>query len=208
MGDRKCSVSECDHIADARGWCLAHYSRWRWHGDVLAHIPLRKSGHGLSVEERFWVKVNKDGALPFARPDLGRCWIWTGALRKGHGEFRRARRSLVAAHRFVYELEVGQIPPGLVIDHLCRVPRCVNPAHLEAVTNVENVLRGNSLPARNARKTHCLNGHEFSPENTRINNRGDRVCIACARAGLRRSYLKRRRRSLRTKSSRRTKAAH
>lgn len=112
------------------------------------------------------------------------CWLWGGGLTYGYGRFTlNGRRT--HAHRASYELHVGPIPVGLTLDHLCRVRNCVNPAHLEPVTNGENVLRGVSVPASNARKTHCKYGHEFTPENTRpvpLKSGGfGRYCRACAR---------------------------
>ena len=78
----------------------------------------------------------------YERADNG-CWIWTGQTTiAGYGQFTRNRKTIYA-HRAMYESEVGPIPEGLVIDHLCRTPSCVNPAHLEPVTNAENVRRGN-----------------------------------------------------------------
>lgn len=85
---------------------------------------------------------------------------------------------LLMVHRIAYELAVGPIPVGLVIDHLCRNHSCINPEHLEPVTNVENVMRGESAWARNARKTHCKRGHEFTDENT-IRRNGTRSCRQC-----------------------------
>ncbi len=83
------------------------------------------------------------------------------------------------AHREAYVETYGEIPDGLEIDHLCRTRSCVNPQHLEAVTHQENMAR--SLPAQ---KTHCINGHEFTPENTyrdpRHQQRYCRVCNADA----------------------------
>jgi hypothetical protein len=84
-------------------------------------------------------------------------------------------------HRYAYERMVGPIPIGLVIDHLCGVTSCVNPAHLEPVTQQENVLRSGSLSAQRARMTHCLRGHPFDERNTRITRRGERCCRACDR---------------------------
>lgn len=113
------------------------------------------------------------------------CWLWTGAIDKaGYGRIGRGSYEVLYAHRVAWELAVGPIPEGMHIDHLCRVRNCVNPDHLEVVTNRENALRGLAPTAQNAAKTHCLNGHEFVPENTRIRVRpGDteRVCIACAK---------------------------
>jgi hypothetical protein len=115
------------------------------------------------------------------------CWIWTGPLdRDGYGKMSMG----TGAHRKFYEHYVGPIPAGLTIDHLCRVKACVNPAHMEPVTARENNLRGDTIYGRNARKTHCVNGHEFSAENTRRDPDGARVCKACSRAAKRR-YLDR-----------------
>lgn len=105
----------------------------------------------------------------------------------GYGTIRRGRPSFKNApvHRVAYELLIGPIPNGLHIDHLCRNPPCVNPWHLEPVLNGVNILRGVSFSAVNARKTHCKRGHEFTPENTRLANRGThfgRVCRKCRRA--------------------------
>lgn len=108
--------------------------------------------------DRFWAKVDRRG------PD--ECWPWVGKRNEAYGRFM-VDGQFRPAHRVSYELLRGPIPAGLQIDHLCRNPRCVNPAHLEPVTQRENGLRGMSVPARNARKTHCKWGHEFTPENTR-----------------------------------------
>ncbi len=88
---------------------------------------------------------------------------------------------MVYAHRAAYELYVGPIPEGLTIDHLCRNTLCVNPAHLEAVTMRENILRGTGPSAQAARKTHCLRGHPFDDGNTLFRATGKRVCRACQR---------------------------
>lgn len=72
----------------------------------------------------------------------GPCWIWTGCLYPtGYGLFVGNDRLPHRAHRIAYELWKGPIPAGLVIDHLCCNRACCNPAHLEAVTQRENVLR-------------------------------------------------------------------
>jgi hypothetical protein len=87
--------------------------------------------------ERLWPKVDKGAA--------DECWRWTGAVNnRGYGVIRSDAPGwpLAYVHRLVYETEVGEIPETLVIDHLCGVRNCVNPAHLEAVTHTENVNRG------------------------------------------------------------------
>ncbi len=70
------------------------------------------------------------------------CWVWQHYLDPhGYGRCKTGRSSL--AHRNVYEEHRGPIPEGLTLDHLCRNPPCVNPDHLEPVTNAENSRRGN-----------------------------------------------------------------
>src|SRR5262249_20449266 len=82
--------------------------------------------------------------------DVSGCWRWIGAINaEGYDTLHRD-----LAHRIVYELLVELIPAGLTLDHLCRNRSCVNPGHLEPVPLAINVLRGESPPARNARKTH------------------------------------------------------
>lgn len=89
------------------------------------------------------------------------CWVWALRVdRHGYGHFKMDGRSWLA-HRAAYHVFVGAIPSGLTIDHLCRNTRCVNPEHLEPVTNQENCRRGIE-----ATKTHCVNGHLFDQENT------------------------------------------
>jgi hypothetical protein len=128
------------------------------------------------AEERFWRRVK--------RGTPSECWEWLGAkLHRGHGIFHYTlipgQHQQTTAHRFAYERLVGAIPEGLQLDHLCRNPGCVNPAHLEPVTGRENVLRGVGPTAINARKTHCIHGHEFTPENTYRSKKGGRECRAC-----------------------------
>ncbi len=126
---------------------------------------------------RFWKLVDK----------TDKCWNWNGSRNAdGYGQFHR-NGSNIGAHRYSYELNVDKIPEGLVIDHLCRNRSCVNPAHLEPVTQKENCLRGTSPWANNARKTHCKYGHLLS-ENRR--------CIICRRSQ-QRKYKKKKREMIR-----------
>ena len=90
------------------------------------------------------------------------------------------RQSMVKAHRLSYERNVGPIPDGLELDHLCRRRNCLNPQHLEAVTHQVNMLRSMSPAGEHARKTHCPSGHPYDEENTK-HYRGWRYCITCAR---------------------------
>lgn len=115
------------------------------------------------------------------------CWEWTGCITKGerggYGRISIGNRKLALAHRVAYELYVGPIPEGLTLDHLCRVRHCVNPTHLEPVTQRENCLRGESRAARHARQTHCVHGHPLSGDNlyTYPNGRRKRACLTCIR---------------------------
>ena len=115
------------------------------------------------------------------------CWLWIGTASNGYGRFWTGIRQ-VQAHRFSYEQANGSIPVGLVVDHLCRNPSCVNPTHLEAVSNRENVLRGIGLPAIAIKKTACPRGHEYSGENLTRTKMGHRVCLTCTAARARRYY--------------------
>lgn len=135
----------------------------------------------MTFEERFWAKVDVAG------PDD--CWKWTASkVPGGYGKVWDGNR-LVLAHRAAYELLVGPIPDGLVIDHLCRTRPCVNPAHIEPVTFEENVRRGVGVGMVNAAKKCCSRGHQFDEENTHHYG-GRRICRICRREALRRHRRK------------------
>ena len=127
-----------------------------------------------TTADRFWAKVTRD------REDG--CWEWTGGMTSGYGRFfvgGQSRPKQVGAHRWAYQHLIGPIPDGLQLDHLCRNRACVNPAHLEPVSQRVNVLRGEGLSAKQARQTHCRHGHEFTPENTRMAKGRKRHCRQC-----------------------------
>jgi hypothetical protein len=111
------------------------------------------------------------------------CWLWQGWLDDlGYARIRTGSKHL-RAHRVSYELMVAEIPDGLVIDHLCRNRNCVNPYHMEPVTQSVNAERGNK--ARTAEKTQCKNGHELPEyQGTR------RFCNPCRAAATRRHRAK------------------
>jgi hypothetical protein len=177
MPDRTCSIEGCTSKVQARGWCSMHYTRWRRTGDPSPEVAAQVKGDD---RRRFWSKANRaDG-----------CWEWSGTIDvQGYGVFAVDSHPR-SAHRYSYELLVGPIPEGLQIDHLCRNRRCVNPDHLEAVTAKVNTLRSTAPSAVNAAKTHCTNGHEFTPENTYVSPRGWRKCRSCA-AEFQRAYVRR-----------------
>lgn len=195
MANATCSIEGCERPHNAKGFCQMHYLRWRSTGDpgpadsTLGKSkgrtcevdgcdkPMRSKGlcamhgqrlrvHGTTDDlgpteaERFWAKVDKSGD----------CWLWTSALNNtGYGQFRSAGR-LVLAHRWSYESANGPVPNGLVLDHLCRTPACVNPGHLEPVTQDENM--------RRARRDGCRRGHPW-PEHAYIDPKGRRWCRTC-----------------------------
>lgn len=118
---------------------------------------------------------------PCPNPNLnGPCHIWRGAkIGNGYGNTIHKGKS-VLVHRYIWELKCGPIPDGLRIDHQCRTRACCNVDHLRVVTHKVNTTENSSsVGAINKAKTHCPAGHEFTPENTRINVCGSRVCRAC-----------------------------
>lgn len=116
------------------------------------------------------------------RIPIAGCWVWDGASDyQGYGRINIDGRTMLA-HRASYELHVGLIPAGLEIDHLCRNPSCINPAHLEPVTRKVNTDRGRCAEVhrhRFAAMTHCKNGHEYTKTNTYFNPSGHRNCKIC-----------------------------
>jgi len=144
-------------------------------------------------------KKTDDPRLEFARrirkdPQTG-CWIWTGQINEqGYGRFYLyvGQGGNPYAHRFAYYQLCGRTPaPKTEIDHLCRNPLCVNPAHLEEVTPRVNNLRSNSMAAINSRKVVCMRGHPFTPENTMVNRHGWRTCRTCFNRSANEGYHRR-----------------
>lgn len=136
-----------------------------------------------SAEDRFMSHVEKTEA----------CWNWTGSISLGYGKFgvnENGKWKSVWTHRFSYEMFKGPIPENLHIDHLCRNRKCVNPDHLEAVTQKINLLRGVGSPAVNAVKTHCKWGHEFTDDNIYKDTNG-KGCLTCKRRRKKETYQRR-----------------
>lgn len=109
-------------------------------------------GVKIPTEVKLWNKISPE-------PNTG-CWLWTGAINSGGYSNMKHGDKYTCAHRVSYEFYRGPIPEGMVVDHLCRVKSCVNPSHMEIVTQRTNVLRGD-VPT-----THCPNGHEYTSDNT------------------------------------------
>lgn len=131
---------------------------------------------------RFWSHVH---------PLDGGCWLWTaGKTPLGYGRFWWNEHHTRFAHRLAYEALIGPIPHDLHIDHLCRNPPCVNPAHMEPVTPRTNILRGVGFSARYYRRTHCIGGHLLT--DLVQNKLPHRVCRICHNEAQRRIRSERR----------------
>lgn len=210
--NRTCSIDGCDKRHFGRGWCNAHYVRWRKTGDPLGTLRKFKpkpkciiegcdndgNSHGFGWCQKHYRRFQRHGS-PLAtsrvvgddvarfwsntsKRDPDECWEWTGGKSPdGYGILRIDGRTAYMP-RFAYVLLRDPIPEGLEPDHLCRNRGCVNPWHLEPVTHKVNILRGESPQAINARKTHCIRGHEFTDENTGRDPRGGRFCRTCKSA--------------------------
>lgn len=115
------------------------------------------------------------------------CWEWNASKTSdGYGWFRDGSGP-VRAHQWAYEYFIGPVPEGLELDHLCRNRACANPYHLEPVTDRENTIRGvNARP----KKTHCKQGHAFTPDNTYFRKNGRRACRQCSRNSMRKKRIK------------------
>lgn len=136
----------------------------------LDPTPAKKGFAARPVQERF-----EELWLP--EPNTG-CWLWLGAAcNLGYGLMNMRKvgggRTNIRANRISYEMYIGPIPEGLVIDHKCRLSCCVNPAHLEPVTQAENIRRGSRFKIL---KTHCVHGHVRTPDN--VDDRHN--CKTCA----------------------------
>lgn len=151
----------------------------------------RQRFRGAEIEERFWAKVDWDIREP------ERCWEWISPNvdKNGYGKFKLGTGlGNARSHRVAYELEIGSPPEGLVLDHYkCDNPKCCNPWHLKPVTNVENVLRGNSPAAKAARLLACERcGSEFTVVGENSSGSPRRGCIPCRKKRQRDYYLENR----------------
>jgi len=180
MDDATCSVDGCERPVAyrTRRLCRKCYKR-----------ITRKSTKGQNAKPIIPDVVRFEARLSQAASG---CWLWTGELNRpetGYPVFGTSTKKHVYAHRWSYEYHVASIPDGLQLDHLCRTPACVNPWHLEPVTPKVNMARGEY-----AQRTHCPQGHEYTPDNiyVRPTGRGIRICKACRRESNRKAALKRR----------------
>lgn len=133
----------------------------------------------MTNEQRFKSKIYVSTFLIEGRLELGPCWLWRGARDKdGYSSFT-VEGMKVRAHKWYFEFVNNR--KVILLDHLCRRRSCVNPLHLEEVSNQENLLRSSiTFASMNLSKTHCVNGHEFTIENTYIRRNGCRTCRKCS----------------------------
>lgn len=179
----ECSVEECDRQAKARGLCEGHRRRVAKTG---------KTGGTLRPAppiERILRVAQEEAAPASLGPDALPCWLVPPTTDDGRRRVKVDRKD-VFAYRITYEEFIAPLPEGLVPDHLCRRPACVNPWHLDPVPGRVNVARGIGPTAENGRKEVCQNGHLLTEENVRVE--GDRRrCRICVREYAHEYYLRR-----------------
>lgn len=135
--------------------------------------PLKKPQRGAPVIDRIrWNVVLHSSKLDTP------CWFWTGYCANGYGQISvstNRKRKMIYVHRWLYQHYVGPIPPGEVLHHQCETPHCVNPTHLESMTQQSNIRQFTT------KKTHCKHGHPLRGQNLYITSQGTRGCRACNR---------------------------
>ena len=131
---RQCTIDGCVKELLSRGMCPMHYSRFRKYGST--DKPTRTIG--IDRFDQSYV------------PSESGCLEWSGSTtHNGYGQFYDGT-GMVRAHRFAWERTNGPIPEGLVVDHLCHIRKCVNPAHMRLLTAAENQQNRKGVQARNA----------------------------------------------------------
>lgn len=145
--------------------------------ELIAGQPRRfLVGHHRRITEDVWERIKSRCV------SIGSCLVWQGAVSNSYGTIA-VLGERCSTHRVVYEYFFGPIPEGLTIDHVatrgCRFKTCCNPEHLEAVTSRVNVLRGDTVVARNAAKSLCWRGHPLDGDNLYLTPDGRRQCRIC-----------------------------
>lgn len=170
-----CVVAGCGAATHARELCASHYSRAR--RGVPFDRPMQR--HWPVTAHRFWSFVDSSRGSES-------CWLWLGPLNEqGYGKARLPKPVVSGprgAHRVAWYWTFGCLPAdGIQLDHLCRVRRCVNPAHLEEVTPRENTMRSDASSVAYSLRDRCDAGHELSGGNLAVRRDGSRKCRRCHR---------------------------
>ena len=173
-----CGVEGCDRPRKGRELCSGHLKRVAKNGDTGGPLGKRP------LIDRALRNVREESAPEFLGPGALPCWLAKPSSKDGRLRLHVGKRG-VFAYWVTYAEFIGEIPDGLVPDHLCRRPACVNPWHLDPVPGRVNVARGSGPTAVNARKDFCKNGHPLSGENLRIEKTGSRRCRTCVRVSQR-----------------------
>ena len=172
-----CLFPGCEYRRSRKGLCDSHYRQQR-SGKPLTplYTTRRKAGTPPRIEY-------DEMPCPVIGLD-GPCHVFKfGKDSNGYGSARVNGRK-ASVHKYLWEQVNGPVPDGLELDHRCMVRACCNIKHLRAVTHQVNATENLSAPPKwkmNAAKTHCVNGHEFTPENTRLDSGGWRVCKTCGK---------------------------
>lgn len=165
-GTRTCSVPGCDRKHDCNGLCHVHDLRMRRYGSVESHAPLIPSPEARLAAG---LSLMPNGCIEWSR----------GTDRNGYGVISVNGKNRYT-HRYAWELAHGPIPDGLYVLHHCDNPPCGNTAHLFLGTDMDNMADRRAKGRHgNQKKTHCIHGHEFTTDNTRVSAKGWRSCIEC-----------------------------
>lgn len=171
----ECAIDGCDRKAKARGLCEGHRKRVAKYGNPGGALGPRPA------LERALDTAREVAAPAFLGARALPCWLVETNTKDGRRRVNDGERK-VFAYRITYEELIAPLPDGLVPDHLCRRPACVNPWHLDPVPLGINTLRGAGPTAANAAMETCRNGHPLSGDNLRVETTGSRRCRTCVRA--------------------------
>lgn len=182
---RACTADGCADPQYVKGHCVRHAARIKTYGTLdggkYEFSDIILAGRGMSPAEKFWQRVDFAGPTPEARPELGPCWLWRLSKNTaGYGQTYLFPNVGIGAHRVAWHLAGYLLVPGMELDHLCRNSGCLRVTHLEQVTKLENMLRGNGWSGRNSRKAMCPKGHQYGAGNTIANPQGHRKCRRCS----------------------------
>lgn len=175
-----CEFPGCDNPIRAKRLCLGHYEQ-SYNGKPLSPLYSTQRRRGTPPRIRFIEQPCSEWGI--SKGLTTPCRIFVGTKDRGGYGSVSVNGSMMGAHLYVWQRDVGPVPDGEEVDHVCRVRPCINAEHMRTVSHqvncTENVVGSQWM--LNASKTHCIRGHEFTPENTRYRKEGGRTCRACMR---------------------------